>query len=82
MTLLRNVASDTGLGRRAEAQSRSVRVRNLPKATQEGILQQTMEKHASVKRVEVFASLNEATVELENPAVSTPPPISSVIFLP
>ena len=47
-----------------------MRVRNLPKATQEGLLQQTLEKHAAVKRVEVLLDLNEATVELDGAAVS------------
>jgi hypothetical protein len=47
-----------------------VRIRKLPKGTQEGLLQQTLEKYAVVKRVEVFSNLNEATVELENAAVS------------
>ena len=47
-----------------------MRVRNLPVGTQEGLLQQAMEKIAKVKRVEVFADLNEAVIELENAAVS------------
>lgn len=47
-----------------------MRVRNLPPATQEGLLQQVLEKHALVKRVEVFQDQNEAVVELENAAVS------------
>lgn len=57
-------------GHRAEVRNRSVRIRNLPASTQEGLLQQTLEKYAIVKRVEVFADLNEAEVELENPVVS------------
>ena len=57
-------------GYRAEVRNRSVRVRNLPAGTQEGLLQQVLEKHAQVKRVEVFQDLNEAEVELENAAVS------------
>jgi squamous cell carcinoma antigen recognized by T-cells 3 len=69
----RNPKPESGLGPQAEAKSRSVRVRNLPKATQEGLLQQCLEKHAHVKRVEVFANLNEATVELESTAVSFRP---------
>lgn len=47
-----------------------MRVRNLPRATQEGLLQQVLEKHALVKRVEVLQDRNEAVVELENAAVS------------
>ncbi|KAM5538638.1 hypothetical protein V8D89_007667 [Ganoderma adspersum] len=55
-------------GTRAEVRDRSVRVRNLPPNTQEGLLQQALEKHAQVKRVEVFHNSNEADVELENAA--------------
>ena len=44
-------------------------MRNLPPNTQEGLLQQALEKHAQVKRVEVFQDINEADVELENAAV-------------
>ncbi|KZP31530.1 hypothetical protein FIBSPDRAFT_776202 [Athelia psychrophila] len=64
----RNMENQSGLGRQAETRSRSVRVRGLPPATQEGLLQQTLEKHALIKRVEVFLDLNEAVVELENAA--------------
>lgn len=66
----RNTVTETGLSKVAETRSKSVRVRNLPPATQEGLLQQTLEKHALVKRVEVFQNLNEAVVELESHAVS------------
>lgn len=65
----RNFTSDTGLGRVAEARSRSVRVRNLPVGTQEGLLQQALEKIAPVKRVQVFVEQQEAVVELESAAV-------------
>lgn len=61
--------TETGLGRRADARNRSVRVRNIPSGTQEGLLHQLLE-HSLVKRTEIFAALNEAVVELENPAVS------------
>ncbi|EIN12540.1 hypothetical protein PUNSTDRAFT_81810 [Punctularia strigosozonata HHB-11173 SS5] len=64
----REEGASTGLGKRAEARSRSLRVRNLPDGTQEGLLQQALEKHARVKRVEVFEGRNEAVVELENAA--------------
>ena len=57
-------------GHREEVRNRSVRVRNLPPGTQEGLLQQVLEKHAQVKRVEVFQDSNEAEVELESPAAS------------
>jgi squamous cell carcinoma antigen recognized by T-cells 3 len=73
----RNVTSGSGLGTFAETRSRSVRIRNLPPATQEGLLQQVLEKHASIKRVEVFQNLNEAAVELENPAVRCHPMLNS-----
>lgn len=67
---LRYCRSDnTGMSRLAEARSRSVRIRNLPPATQEGLLQQAMEKIAPVRRVEVFVDKQEAVVELENAAV-------------
>ncbi|KAF7301263.1 ATP-dependent DNA helicase PIF1 [Mycena indigotica] len=59
---------DNGLGKKADTRSRSVRVRNLPAGTQEGLLQQVLEKIAQVKRVEVFADTNEAVVELGNAA--------------
>ncbi|KAF7331655.1 ATP-dependent DNA helicase PIF1 [Mycena kentingensis (nom. inval.)] len=59
---------DSGLGKKADIRSRSVRVRNLPAGTQEGLLQQVLEKLAKVKRVEVFADLNEAVVELDSAA--------------
>ncbi|KAF9483427.1 hypothetical protein BDN70DRAFT_799974 [Pholiota conissans] len=60
--------SEIGLSRVAEARNRSVRVKNLPPATQEGLLQQVLEKIIPVKRVEVFNDKQEAVVELENPA--------------
>ena len=53
----------------AETKNRSVRIKNLPQGTQEGLLQQALEKRASIKRVEVFTETNEAIVELENAAV-------------
>ncbi|KAL7280196.1 hypothetical protein ACG7TL_006615 [Trametes sanguinea] len=55
-------------GYREEVRNRSVRVKHLPAGTQEGLLQQALEKHAKVKRVEVFADIAEAEVELENAA--------------
>jgi hypothetical protein len=67
--LFREGTAETGLGRRADARNRSVRVRNIPSGTQEGLLHQLLEKHSLVKRTEIFAALNEAVVELENPAV-------------
>ncbi|KAI0081583.1 hypothetical protein K474DRAFT_1703756 [Panus rudis PR-1116 ss-1] len=55
-------------GRKPEIKNRSVRIKNLPPGTQEGLLQQALEKRGAVKRVEVFADKNEAVAELENPA--------------
>lgn len=65
----RDVRTETGLGRFEDVLSRSVRIKNLPPGTQEGLLQQVLEQHAGVKRVEVFEETNEATVELENVSV-------------
>lgn len=65
----RDVRTETGLGRLEDVLSRSVRIRNLPPGTQEGLLQQVLEQHANVKRVEVFEEINQATVELENVSV-------------
>ncbi|KAJ6584742.1 hypothetical protein B0H19DRAFT_1319016 [Mycena capillaripes] len=62
------VFTESGLNQKADARTRSVRVRNLPAGTQDGLLQQAMEKIAKVKRVEVFVDLKEAVIELENAA--------------
>lgn len=61
--------AESGLGQRAETRNRSVRIRNLPSDTQEGLLQQALEKYATVSRTEFFADINEAVVELANAAV-------------
>ncbi|KAI6122456.1 hypothetical protein EDD16DRAFT_1570902 [Pisolithus croceorrhizus] len=60
--------ADTGLGRRAEARNRSVRIRNLPPDAQEGLLQQVLERFVAVKRVDVLSEAREAIVELESAA--------------
>ncbi|KIP09711.1 hypothetical protein PHLGIDRAFT_22785 [Phlebiopsis gigantea 11061_1 CR5-6] len=57
-----------GRRRPEEVRIRSIRVRGLPTGTQEGLLQQTLEKIANVQRVEVFVDRNEAIAELESPA--------------
>ncbi|KAI0338891.1 hypothetical protein BDW22DRAFT_1409299 [Trametopsis cervina] len=54
--------------RSAEVRDRSIRIRGLPAGAQEGLLQQAIEKHARVQRVEVFQNSNEAIAELETPA--------------
>ena len=63
------VRTETGLGRLEDTLSRSVRIKNLPPGVQEGLLQQVLEQHARVKRVEVFEEIDQATVELENTSV-------------
>jgi hypothetical protein len=42
---------------------------NLPPGTQEGLLQQTLEKFAKISRIEVFAKKNEGIVELSSVSV-------------
>jgi hypothetical protein len=42
----------------------------LPENTQEGLLQQALEKIVPVKRLEIFAASHEAVAELESQAVS------------
>ncbi|KAI9568595.1 hypothetical protein HD554DRAFT_2099306 [Boletus coccyginus] len=64
----REGGGESGLGRQAETRNRSVRLRNLPSDTQEGLLQQTLEKYATVNRTEFFADIGEAVVELANAA--------------
>ncbi|KAJ3867729.1 hypothetical protein EV359DRAFT_61240 [Lentinula novae-zelandiae] len=64
----RTFDTERGLGRNAELASRSIRVKNLPVNTQEGVLQQMFEKFVYVKRLELFEDINEAVVELESPA--------------
>lgn len=49
---------------KAEAAARSVRIKNLPKDTQEPLLQQALEKVVQVVRVIVIEDINEAVVEL------------------
>lgn len=51
-----------------DVKNKSVRIKKLPAGTQEGLLQQTLEKIVPVKRVEFFTELNEAVVELQNAA--------------
>ncbi|KAI0045685.1 hypothetical protein FA95DRAFT_1560887 [Auriscalpium vulgare] len=59
---------DSGMGKRADTRSRSVRVLDLPPNTQDGLLQQAIEKYAPVNRVEVFVGKNEAVVEFQTQA--------------
>ena len=55
---------------KSETKSRSVRLKGLPEGTQEGLLQQILEKIVPVKRLEVFEGKREALVELTSVAVS------------
>ena len=64
-----NAPTESGLGRLEDILSRSVRIKNLPPGTQEGLLQQVLEQYAVVKRAEVYEEIREATVELENISV-------------
>ncbi|KAG8984483.1 Splicing factor [Tulasnella sp. JGI-2019a] len=65
----RKEQSASGLGKKADLASRSVRVLKLPSGTEEGLLQQAIEKIASgIKRVEIFQDIWEAVVEFETAA--------------
>lgn len=55
-------------GAREETNSRSIRIKNVPNDTQEGILQQALEKIAPVVRVQLLGDRNEAIVELTSMA--------------
>jgi hypothetical protein len=73
--------SEIGLSRVAEARTRSIRITNLPPATQEGLLQQMLEKIVPVSRVEVFIDKQEAIVELKTPAVSPAIPALALVTI-
>jgi squamous cell carcinoma antigen recognized by T-cells 3 len=64
-----NAQTETGLGRLEDILSRSVRIKNLPPGTQEGLLQQVLEQYVHVKRVEIYEEIHQASVELENTSV-------------
>ena len=59
---------ETGFGKRADARNRSLRIRDLPDGTAEGLLQQAVEKLAPVNRLEVFLDKHEAAVEFQSAA--------------
>jgi squamous cell carcinoma antigen recognized by T-cells 3 len=59
---------ETGLGRKADARNRSLRIPDLPDNTEEGLLQQAVEKLAPVNRLEVFSVRHEAVVEFQSAA--------------
>ncbi|WVN86727.1 uncharacterized protein L203_101899 [Cryptococcus depauperatus CBS 7841] len=52
----------------AEKRLRSVRLSNLPENSQEGLLQQQLEKIVPVRRLELFAKTHEAVAELGSQA--------------
>ncbi|KAI0278229.1 hypothetical protein BGY98DRAFT_1107507 [Russula aff. rugulosa BPL654] len=56
---------ETGFGKKADARNRSLRIRDLPDGTEEGLLQQAVEKLAPVNRLEVFMEKHEAVVEFQ-----------------
>ncbi|ORY30589.1 hypothetical protein BCR39DRAFT_529041 [Naematelia encephala] len=62
------IAPDESRAATAEKRARSVRLHRLPNGTQEGILQQELEKLVPVKRLEVFEKKREAVAELESAA--------------
>lgn len=59
---------ETGFGRKADARNRTLRIRDLPDGTAEGLLQQAVEKLAPVSRLEVFLDKHEAVVEFQSAA--------------
>ncbi|CAK9779644.1 hypothetical protein CC85DRAFT_289288 [Cutaneotrichosporon oleaginosum] len=50
----------------AERRERTVYLFDIPSGSQEGLLQQELEKHYPVRRVEMFANKGQARVELES----------------
>lgn len=59
---------ETGFGKKADTRNRSLRIRDLPDGTAEGLLQQAVEKLAPVNRLEVFLDKHEAVVEFQSAA--------------
>ncbi|EJT99026.1 hypothetical protein DACRYDRAFT_24111 [Dacryopinax primogenitus] len=55
----------TGQGRQVDLRNRSVRLRKIPPGTQEAIIQQVVEKHASVRKVVMKTGTDEAIVECD-----------------
>ncbi|TDL22101.1 hypothetical protein BD410DRAFT_788782 [Rickenella mellea] len=64
----RGQPSGSGLGPRDDIKNRSIRIKKLPAGTQEGLLQQVLEKVTPIKRLEIFEDKREAIVELESAA--------------
>lgn len=65
-----NQAVAAVVNRTSDILARSVRLHGLPPKTQEGLLQQALEKIVPVKKLEVFQDLGQATAELSSAAVS------------
>lgn len=63
-------AVTAAVNRSSDILDRSVRLHGLPPKTQEGLLQQALEKIVPVKKVEFFQDTGEASVELASAAVS------------
>ena len=61
--------SASGARAASDKRERTIRLHNLPEGTQEGLLQQALEKIVPVTRIEVFARTNEAIAELHNQSV-------------
>lgn len=59
---------ETGFGKKADTRNRSLRIRDLPDGTAEGLLQQAVEKLAPVNRLEVFLDKHEAVIEFQSAA--------------
>ncbi|WOO76790.1 putative RNA-binding protein [Vanrija pseudolonga] len=56
----------SGAREASERRSRQVRLYGLPEGSEEGLLQQALEKIVPVKRLEIFRSSHEALVELQS----------------
>lgn len=63
-------AVTAAVNRSSDILDRSVRLHGLPPKTQEGLLQQALEKIVPVKKVEFFQDTGEASAELASAAVS------------
>lgn len=58
------------VNRSTDILDRSIRLYGIPPKTQEGLLQQALEKIAPVRKVEIFQDVGQASVELASAAVS------------
>jgi len=69
LTEAESSSSASGARAASDKRERTIRLHNLPEGTQEGVLQQELEKIVPVTRLEVFAKSNEAIAELTNQSV-------------